>query len=214
MRLEGFYKRYDRLLEANKSEDPSIHGDEFLPARGTSYGLDLLARMQPATGPGGWIAYTYGVSSRSRDNEHWAPGHDRRHDLNVVGTWRVNRYRFGARLGYATGTPYNPIVGEIARRTYDPSTDHWGSGNPVRYVESLSGPRNGARFPPTERLDIDVAREFKYRGARIAPYISVLNTFNAKNVFVYVYQYSVEPPTRRAISQFPILPSAGVRVDF
>jgi hypothetical protein len=31
---------------------------------------------------------------------------------------------------------------------------------------------------------------------------------------VYLYSYSTDLPTRRAISQFPILPSAGVRVAF
>jgi hypothetical protein len=170
--------------------------------------------MQPATGIGGWLAYTYGVSSRRRDSSRWAPGHDRRHDLNVVATWRLPKYRFGARLGFATGTPYTPIVGEIARRTYDPSTDHWGTGDPPRLLESIGGARNGARFPPTARLDLDASRVFEVHGATIAPYVSVLNTFNSKNVFVYLYRYSISPPTRRAYSQFPILPSAGVRIDF
>ncbi len=214
VRLEGYFKRYDRVLEVNGSEDPAIRGDEFLADRGASYGLDLLARVEPPTGLGGWLAYTYGVSSRWRDGYRWAPGHDRRHDLNVIATWRRARYRFGARFGYATGSPYTPIVGQIARRTYDPSTDHWGTGQPQRPLESLGGARNGARFPPTHRLDLDAAREFRIRGATVAPYVSVLNTFNSKNVFVYLYHYSTAPPTRRAISQFPVLPSVGVRIAF
>lgn len=214
VRAEGFYKRYERVLDVNKSEDPQLHGDEFLPIRGSSYGVDVLARLQPVTGPGGWLAYTYGVSARWDDSTRWSPGHDRRHNLNVVATWRFTKYRLGARLGYATGTPYNAIVGEIARRTYDPSTDNWGTGNPNRNVESLSGARNGARFPASKRLDVNASREFRIRGARVAPYVSVLNTFNSKNVFVYLYRYSRNPPTRRAYSQFPILPSVGVHVEF
>ena len=43
---------------------------------------------------------------------------------------------------------------------------------------------------------------------------SVLNVYNAKNVFVYRYNYSTDRPTRRAVSQFPVLPSVGVRVAF
>jgi hypothetical protein len=214
VRLEGFYKRYDRLLEANPSEDPSRYGDEFLPTEGRSYGFDLSARLQPATGLAGWISYTYGVSARWRDGTRWAPGHDRRHDLNVVATWPVAKYRLGARLGYASGTPYTPIIGEIARHTYDPSQDRWGTGNPPLYLESLGANRNGARFPATTRIDLDASREFMFRGAHVRPYVSVLNTLNAQNVFVYLYKYSINPPTRRAVSQFPILPSAGVRVDF
>jgi hypothetical protein len=132
----------------------------------------------------------------------------------VVATWRLTKYLFGARLGYASGSPYTPIVGQIASRDYDPSTDRWGTGVPQRNLESLGGPRNSARYPPTERLDLNASREFKIRGATFAPYVSVLNAFNAKNVFAYLYRYSTDPPTRRAISQFPILPSVGLRVEF
>ncbi len=214
VRVEGFVKRYDRVPEANPSEDPGLRGDEFFVAEGTSYGLDLLARWQPERGPGGWISYTYGVSSRTRGAERWAPGHDRRHDLDVVGMWRLAKYRLGARFGFATGTPYTAIVGEIARRVYDPSRDRWGTGEPRIFVESLGGPRNGARFPASHRLDLDVSREYQLRGATVAPYLSVANAYNAQNVFVYLYRYSSNRPTRRAISQFPVLPSLGVRLAF
>jgi hypothetical protein len=214
VRVEGYVKQYDRVLEANWSEDPSIRGDEFLAARGTSYGVDVLARWQRASGATGWLSYSFGRSTRTRDSVTWAPGHDRRHDLNVVATWRMAQYRLGARFGFATGTPYTPIVGQIVRRVYDPSTDRWGTGDPRLFLEPLGGVRNDARFPATHRLDLDVSREYLLRGATVAPYVSVANAYNAKNVFVYLYDYSTDTPTRRAISQFPILPTAGVRVAF
>lgn len=214
IRVEAFVKRYDRVLEANWSENPQVPGDEFLVAEGTSYGADLLARWQPASGLAGWISYSYGVSTRERDGIRWAPGHDRRHDVDVVATWRLTKYRFGARFGFAAGTPYTPIVGEIARRVYDPSRDSWGTGNSRLWIEALGGGRNTARFPATHRLDLDASREFRFRGASVSPYLSVVNTYNAQNVFVYRYDYSTDAPTRRAISQFPVLPSLGVRVVF
>ena len=64
------------------------------------------------------------------------------------------------------------------------------------------------------RVDLDVSREMQIRGATVSPYLSVVNAYNAKNVFVYLYNYSTDRPTRRAISQFPVLPSLGVRVAF
>jgi hypothetical protein len=214
VRVEGYIKRYDRVMEANWSEDPGVRGDEFFTDEGRSYGVDLIARHQPKEGLGGWVSYSYGVSSRTRDGVTWAPGHDRRHDLDVVATWRLSAFRLGARFGYATGTPYTHVVGEIARRVYDPSRDRWGTGDPPIYVEPLGGPRNGARFPVTHRLDLDASREFRLGGVTVAPYVSVVNVYNAKNIFVYLYDYSTDEPTRKAISQFPIVPSAGVRVDF
>jgi hypothetical protein len=214
LRVEGYVKKYDRVFDANISDDPSRRGDEFLSATGLAYGVDLLARWQSVHGPSGWVAYSYGVSSHERDGVRWAPGNDRRHDLNVVATWRLNRYRLGARFGYATGTPYTPIIGEITRRAYDPANDTWGTGNPPLYLEPLGGIKNSARFPATQRLDLDVSREIAYRGATIAPYVSVVNAYNARNVFVYLYDYSTDHPTRRGYTQFPILPSAGVRIAF
>ena len=44
--------------------------------------------------------------------------------------------------------------------------------------------------------------------------MSVVNAYNARNVFVYIYDYSTDRPTRRGYTQFPILPSVGVRVGF
>jgi hypothetical protein len=214
VRAEGYVKRYDRVLEADPSEDPRRRGDEFLSATGLSYGADLLARWRPASGASGWIAYTYGVSRRQRGDLAWAPGSDRRHDLEIVGRWPLAKYRLGARFGIATGTPYTPIVGGITRRVYDPSLDRWGTGDPEILIESLGGVHNSARYPATHRLDLDVSREYLVRGATVAPYLSVANVYNARNVFVYLYSYSTDLPTRRAISQFPILPTAGVRVAF
>ena len=66
----------------------------------------------------------------------------------------------------------------------------------------------------THRLDLDISREYLYHGTKVAPYLSVANAYNAKNVFVYIYNYNTDSPTHRAISQFPILPSAGVRLEF
>jgi hypothetical protein len=214
VRVEGYVKRYDRVLEANASEDPHVRGDEFFSATGLAYGIDMIARWQPRAGAAGWVSYSYGMSTRTLDGVTWAPGNDRRHDLNVVGTWTMSKYQLGARFGLATGTPYTPIVGGLSRRIYDPSTDQWGTGDPKIWIESIGSSLNSARYPITQRLDLNVSRDFMKRGAKVSPYLSVANAYNAPNVFVYLYKYSTDTPTRRAISQFPILPSAGVRVAF
>ena len=214
IRIEGYVKNYDRVLDANLSDDPTIRGDEFIVGTGRAYGVDVLVRWTPRSGPTGWLSYSYGVAMHEQDGVRWAPGNDRRHDLNLVATWQLARYRLGARFGYATGTPYTPIVGQILRRLYDPSTGQWDAGITTLNLEPLGGARNSARFPATQRLDLDVSREMRLRGSTISPYLSVVNAYNAHNVFVYVYDYSTDRPTRHAYTQFPILPSLGVRVAF
>jgi hypothetical protein len=215
-RVEGFYKQYGTLLESNPQEDPGMRGDEFYPVKGNSYGVDILLRQFETPGHrfSGWISYTYAVAARVQDTLRYFPGHDRRHDLNVVGTWRIANYLFGARLGLATGTPYTDIVGEIVRRVYDPGFNAFGTRGGTPQTEFVGGPRNGARLPTTQRLDLDVTRTYHVRGTTIAPFLSVVNAYNAKNVFLYVFDYGKAPPTRESISQFPILPSAGVTIRF
>src|SRR4029078_1988633 len=97
--FEGFYKRYGTLLESNPQEDPGMRGDAFFPVQGNSYGVDVLLRQLETTGGllSGWISYTYAVAARVQDTLRYFPGHDRRHDLNVVGTWRIAKYLFGQR---------------------------------------------------------------------------------------------------------------------
>ena len=72
----------------------------------------------------------------------------------------------------------------------------------------------GARLPSTQRLDLSATRAYQWRGATIAPYLSIVNVYNAKNVFLYVFDYGRTPPTRESVSQFPFLPSAGVSIAF
>jgi hypothetical protein len=213
-RVEGFYKKYDRLIESNPQDDPRRRGDEFFSVEGDSYGADVLLRQLESGRFSGWISYTYAVAARESNGLRYFPGHDRRHDVNIVGSWRLSTYLLGVRFGYATGTPYTNIVGEIVRRVYDPGVNNFGTRGSGSITEFIGGPRNGARLPTTQRLDLDVTRRYRWRGTSISPYLSLVNAYNAKNVFLYVFDYTKSPPTRQAISQFPFLPSAGVTIQF
>jgi hypothetical protein len=214
VRVEGFYKKYARLLEANPAADPNDPSTNFFRVNGESYGADVLLR-QFERGPfSGWISYTYAVAMRQLDSLRYFPGHDRRHDLNVVANWRAKKYLIGFRFGYATGTPYTDIVGEIVRRTYDPGLNAFGTRGGGPQNEFIGGARDAARLPATQRLDLSVTRSYSVRGTTIAPYLSVVNAYYAKNVFMYVFDYTASPPTKEAISQFPFLPSAGVTIRF
>ena len=214
-RIEGWAKSYDHLLEQNTADDPARRGDEFLDARGTSYGFDVMLRQLDAGPIGGWLSYTYGVSERTQDGLGYWPGHDRRHNLNLVGTWRAGRkYTFGARLGVASGTPFTDIVGQVVRRSYDPASHRYGTGGIAGEREPLGGVRNAERYPLFQRLDLSVSRAGTWRGMQLVPYFSLVNAYNARNVFIYTFDYTRNPPTREASSQFPLLPSLGLTIGF
>ena len=62
--MEAYGKRYDDVLQPDETDDPDVRGDEFLPIRGHSYGVDVLLRQMDGERFGGWLAYGYSVSAR------------------------------------------------------------------------------------------------------------------------------------------------------
>lgn len=214
VRLETWLKTYDRLPSSNLFNDPDVQGDEFIVTTGRSYGADLLVRQLEREKLSGWIAYSYAVSWREGPEGRFAPVQDRRHNLNVVTSYRPGgRLSYGARLGVGTGTPFTDVVGQLVRRRYDPLTNSFGTGNLPVAREPIGGVRNAARFPLVQRLDLSAT--YARPGRRTwAPYLSFINAYNARNVFTYVFDYTANPPTRTAFSQFPLLPTFGVTVSW
>jgi hypothetical protein len=214
VRLEGWVKRYSNLPSSNLFNDPDLLGDEFIVTTGQSYGADLLVRQLESQRVSGWIAYSYAVNWRNGADGRFAPVQDRRHNLNVVTSYRPGTvWSYGARLGIGTGTPFTDVVGQLVRRRYDPLTNSFSTGNQEVPREPIGGVRNGARFPLFQRMDLSVTRT-KPGKRTWAPYLSLVNAYNARNVFTYFFDYSDNPPTRTAISQFPFIPTAGVTVSW
>jgi hypothetical protein len=214
-RVEAFYKRYSQLLEPNPFDDPQRADDEFLPVTGWSTGADLLLRQFESGRFGGWIAYTYTLNSRTDANGYrFFPSQDRRHDVNLVGSWRFPRYTVAARFNLATGTPYTRILGEFRRFRYNPFTEGYTSQSNVPELQFLAGPHNGERLPISQRLDISVTHNFVPARLTVTPYLSIMNLYNAHNVFGYAFDYTATPPTRISLPQLPIFPTIGLSMSW
>jgi hypothetical protein len=212
VRIEGFLKRYRNLVEANPFDDVTIPGDEFLPLAGRSFGGDLLIRQLETERFNGWLSYTYLLNTRTdATGFRFFPGQDRRHDLNVVANWRFQRYTFGTRFLFATGTPYTAVVGEYERRAYDAAAQRWSiPGQQDR--QFLTDTRDGERLPTTHRLDVSITRHGHVKGVSVSTSLSIVNVYARGNVYAFGYDYSRSPPVRTALPQFPFLPTVGVSI--
>jgi hypothetical protein len=215
VRVEGYHKTYDRLAEPASTVDPRIRPSLLRYYDGRSYGADVYLRQLDRNGFSGWIAYSYGVTVRERNGLSYWPAHDRRHNANVVAGYSPPRSRWalGGHLGIASGTPYTGWAGIMNRYRYDPLRNVWGSPGSDD-VEDVRGPRNGERYPFYWRLDVSGERRFDVRGATIRPYLNIVNVFNRKNVFLYTVDAKTDPPTIKGASQFPLLPSIGLRMEW
>jgi len=214
-RVEAYGKTYDNLSEPASTVDPRIRPSLLRYYDGRSYGVDVYLRQLERNGFSGWIAYSYGVTTRERDDVAYWPAHDRRHNANVVAAWArpQSRWALGTHLGVATGTPYTGWAGVMNRYRYDPVRNTWG-GPRSDGEEVVRSGRNTERFPFYWRLDLSAERRFDVGGATLRPYINVVNVFNRKNVFLYTLGTNVDPPVVKGASQFPFLPSFGMRVEW
>jgi hypothetical protein len=209
-RVEAWVKDYPRLVEQNPRSDPVLAGDEFLELRGRSFGADLMLRQLESGRNSGWLAYSFAYSRRwGADGVRFFPGQDRRHEMNLLWNRRGGRYVLSTRFNLATGTPFTRVTGQFARRDYDPFdrdySDQW-------FPQFLSDKRNAERLPLASRIDLSLTRRGNGRGVDVSPFLSVMNVYNAKNVFAYLYDYDDVPPKRIGLQQFPIFPTIGVSV--
>ncbi len=230
VRIEGYAKRFADLVEPAAALDPRLRPSELRRFGGTSRGVDVLVRRfgggptEGTTGiatggrAGGWLSYSYAISRRELGDESYYPAHDRRHDLNLVGSYRLAaRTTLGARIGVASGTPYTGYVGSYARWSYDPVLRRWrapGSGATSARDEQIRTARNADRYPTYERLDLSAHRQFRLRGLDGDAFINVVNVFNNRNVLLYTFDTSETPPRVAGISQLPFLPTLGARFAF
>lgn len=209
-----FYKKYERLLTPNRYSNPYSPNDAFEDASGSSYGVDILLRQLDGGTVSGWVAYTYTMNSRTDVfGRSYTPSQDRRHNLNVVGSWRRGPYTLGGRVSVASGFPVTPQIGAYRRSIYDPISQKWTTDEWINN-QSIRGDRNSVRLPTYRRLDGSVSRAGTIRGAKTTTYFSVMNVLNFRNTAGYRYEFSNGDPKRSQFPNFPILPTMGVTIAF
>jgi hypothetical protein len=208
MTVEGYTKSFRDLPVPDPNDDPKVRGDEFVPARGYAWGVDVLIRRH-AGAVNGWIAYGYGKALRRSRIGTFAPAHDRRHTLDiVVQTPGPLGSRMSARWGYGSPLPYTGVIGSWVHRDYNVEDHTFEDFD----TESIGSTINAQRYPHYSRLDVSFRWSFRMLGGRWQPYLNVLNVYNRRNVFFYTFDYEDVPATRGGYSQLPVLPTLGVEI--
>jgi hypothetical protein len=216
LHVEAFYKRYDDLLIPNAYSDPRTEGDEFIRTTGSSYGVDFLLRQLDGGAFSGWVAYTYAFGSRAGpDGARFYPSQDRRHSVNLVGSWKSGAYSFGARVNVASGLPTTPALGGFLRDAYNPVTRRWVPTNDFSNNQTIPGAYNSGRLPMYTRLDVSASRTGRLYGAVVTPYASIVNLFNRHNPAAYMYTFEGNRGGNRAsFPNLPFVPTFGVTVAY
>ncbi len=208
--VEGYDKEFDDLVRQNRADDPAVKGDEFISADGYARGVDVSVRKHRGTITG-WLSYGFGKTIRETPEEAFPPAHDRRHQVNLVvqspgplGSAMTTRWGFGSPL------PFTGIDGQWLHREYNPEFHRFD----LFEDEVISTVTNGERFPAYHRLDVSFRWEFEKWGGTWRPYFQVVNVYNRRNPFVFLFDFQESPPTRSGFSQLPLVPTFGVEVTW
>lgn len=146
------------------------------------------------------IVYTYLESERRIPSYGTRPSEfDQTHNLNLIGSYNLERWTFSARFRFVSGIPYTPVNGG----TYDSDNDVYIPTRGKLYSE---------RFDAFNQLDARVDRRFIYDTWILTAYLDVLNLYNASNSqnIEYSYDYS----DSKKVRGLPILPTFGVKGEF
>lgn len=254
VRVEGFYKSFDDIIVGRLETDPErllrISRYDFAPelaasvptapiitsapsndASGRAYGFDVyLARdaVSRDTKLTGWIAYTWTRADRDAYGRTYAFDYDRRHALNIVGSYRLSRSWTIALTGrLASGFPYTPAVGVRVAATEDPLdptrlVPERDSEGRLVYTVDLgdTGNLNSGRLPFYARLDVRASWRPGGDEGRFELYFEAINALNRDNAINVEQELRYDPKSDvpRVVEVpsegFPFLPSFGVRFRF
>ncbi|MES2590192.1 MAG: TonB-dependent receptor [Bacteroidota bacterium] len=219
--LEGYYKLFTQLsnLNQNKIYDDinqfeniaDVYKKDFIIESGKSYGADLLLKYSKDRWFL-WAVYSFGYSTRWDGLNSYFPVFDRRHNVNLVGTFMMGKKKnmeLSTRWNLGSGLPYTPNAGGFQNEDFANgiSTDITTS-NPSS-TSQVYGAFNSQRLPYYHRLDITFKRNFEFKNkTKMEIIASVTNVYNRKNIF---YKNRV---TNKEIYQFPVLPSLGISYKF
>jgi hypothetical protein len=167
-------------------------------AKGTAEGLELLIKREPTARLSGFASVTLSRARRINEitGERFPFDYDQPVIVNLVALWKQSeRWQYGAKLSYHSGSPYTPIVG----------TGFYADGR----VRPIYGDINSQRLPAYHRLDLRA--DWKV-SPKLTAYFELINAYGRKNLAGY--NYSPDYKTREPVYQLPTLPSIGVQYTF
>ncbi len=221
LNVEGYYKYFSQLSNINQNkiyEDiaefsyiDDIFKKDFILENGESRGVDFLLKYSDSR-LFIWGVYSLGKSTRWDGFVEYAPVFDRRHNINLVGTYLFGKKKdleLSIRWNLGSGLPFTPTAGFYEANNFTGGvTTNYTTTNPNNVTTNL-GTFNSQRLPSYHRLDITVKKGFIFKNKTKLEIVgSITNVYDRNNIFY------VNRVTGETIYQFPILPSMGVSYKF
>jgi hypothetical protein len=216
--VEAYYKVFTQVTNLNRNKifdddeegQPDILKKDFIVETGEAYGIDLVLNYD-LNKLNLYAVYSIGRVTRWDGVQEYFPVFDRRHNANFVGSYKFGPSRlweFDVRWNLGSGFPFTQTLGFYEQYTFQDGTNTdviTGNGDIGIVYDRL----NGGRLPFYHRLDMTLKREFVLNvNSTLEANIGVTNAYNRENIF-YFDRVNFE-----RVNQLPLMPSAGVSVNF
>ena len=222
VRIE-FFDREDRNGIYRPLGDPRrlADGRIFAPARnalwenslyGHARGAEFLLQRRSANRLTGWVSYSYQVGGLKDTHTglRFPYDWDQKHTFNIYSSYRIRpSVNLSGRVLVGSGYP---VPGFLQK-----SGPNFSFANAYNQNFALSVQRNGVTLDPYERLDLRINKSFHTRRRRFTLYGEVVNVLNRGNLrFSELASYNTRTGLAdvRFDRMFPIIPSAGLVVEF
>lgn len=197
-KLEAYEKKFSDLVGL---DGPAPTGNYINNGSGRSRGAELLIKKDPKSGGrlSGWLALSLSKARRQDGltGREFSFDFDQPVIAHLVMQYRQSeRWMYGAKWSYHTGSPYTPIL----RGEPDPSDGR---------IRPVYGEPNGDRVPAYHRLDLRADRKLS---PRYSFYGELINAYARKNLSGY--SYNADYSERKPVTQLPLLVSFGVLIKF
>ena len=228
--VEVYYKGMKNLIEYKEGALPGDNVNDntdnlLVFGTGRAYGIEFFFKKSVGKLTG-WIGYTLAKTERTfpdlNEGKVFAAKYDRRHDLSIVGTYKLNeRWTFSAAFIYATGNTLTlPTSWYIQEQNL---LYNYGERNSTRMAPyhrldisaTLYSKPTKKHTDPVTNIEVDVKKKFRSNWA-----FSVYNVYNRANpFFLYVdndgsFATGDVKITVKQVSLFPIIPSVTWNFEF
>ncbi len=219
LRADLFARRLDGLTiarpEGNPLDTPLLVASDSLSGSGAARGVELhgVSRRGRSVYT---LSYAYVDASRRAHGEDFTPRFHRPHTIDASAVRPLGRNsQLSARVQWASGQPFTPVVSQTPRLAYDDRTGTWIPDGML----TVYGEHNSGRLPAYRRLDLSVKREFHPRflgsSGTLTPYFQVINALGSRNVLYAVSEWNPEEGARLEYGpQLPVVPSFGFEWTF
>lgn len=225
LNVEGYYKYFDQLsnINGNKIYDETAENSielaniddvfkkDFIIESGIAWGVDFLLKYSTER-MYLWGVYSLGKVQRWDGFDYYTPVFDRRHNLNLVGTYLFGEKKdleLSVRWNLGSGLPFTQTSGYYQGEAFaDGLTTDYTTSNSNEF-NILYGELNAGRLPIYHRFDITVKKRFEFKNKSLMEItFGVTNVYNRENIFY------VNRVTNEKVYQLPILPSLGLSYKF